>query len=249
MQPKISIVTVSYNSETYIEEAIQSVLKQDYKNKEYIIIDGASEDKTCDIINEYRDEIDIFISEPDKGISDAFNKGIKVATGDVVCIVNSDDIMAEGALRRFAEQYDENFDIFRGQEIIKNFSTGKEYVLTPSLVYPRIPINFHVCHMATYIKREAFDRFGGYDIDFNCSMDRELLFRFHRLGAKEKRINGIFGIFRQGGVSQSSRMDKIKMKESLLIAKRNNVTSVELVMYSMYLHLKCVVKKVLRGSP
>lgn len=246
MTPKISVITVSYNSESHIEEAIQSVLAQDYSNKEYIIIDGASKDRTSEIIDRYKDQIDFVLSEPDKGISDAFNKGIRHATGDVICIVNSDDIMPKGALSRFAEQYDENYDVFRGKEIVRDFSSGKEYVLTPTLVYPRIPISFNVCHMATYIKKDAFDRFGYYDIDFKCGMDRELLFRFHRLGAKEKPLNGVFGIFRLGGVSQSSKMEKKKIEESLAIARSNNLNPFEITLYSMFLHIKSGAKKILK---
>ena len=86
MCPKISVITVSYNSATHLEECILSVINQSYDNKEYIIIDGGSTDGTLDIIDKYKDKIDYFISEPDNGISDAFNKGIKAATGDLIGI-------------------------------------------------------------------------------------------------------------------------------------------------------------------
>ena len=81
--PKISIITVCYNSEAHLEECIRSIVSQEYENKEYIVIDGGSKDGTLDIIRKYRDKIAYYISEPDKGISDAFNKGIKAATGDI----------------------------------------------------------------------------------------------------------------------------------------------------------------------
>ena len=246
MTPKISVITVSYNSEEHIEEAIQSVLAQDYSNKEYIIIDGASKDRTCEIIDRYKEQIDFIVSEPDKGISDAFNKGIRYATGEVICIVNSDDVMSDGALSRFAEQYDENYDVFRGREIIKDYNSGKEYVLTPTLEYPRIPFKFNVCHMATYIKKDAFERFGYYDLDFKCGMDRELLFRFHRLGAKEKPIDGVFGIFRLGGISQSSKMEKKKRQEALALARSNNLFPFEIVIYRIFLCIKSIGVKFLK---
>ena len=99
MNPKISIVTVCYNSKSHIEEAIQSVLNQTYKNLEYIVIDGGSTDGTLDIIDKYKDKIDYFVSEPDKGISDAFNKGIKAATGDIIGICNADDKLALDCLQ------------------------------------------------------------------------------------------------------------------------------------------------------
>ena len=92
-KPKISIITVCYNSEAHLEEAMLSIINQSYANKEYIVIDGGSKDNTLAIIDKYRDKIDYFVSEPDKGISDAFNKGIKAATGDIIGIINSDDFM------------------------------------------------------------------------------------------------------------------------------------------------------------
>ena len=242
MKPKISIITVSYNSEEHIEEAIQSVIKQDYVNKEYIIVDGASTDQTMRIVEKYRAFINVIISEPDSGISDAFNKGIRAASGDVICIVNSDDIMPEEALSRFASQYEEGIDVFRGEEIIRNFETGSERLMKPTMDY-RTPVNFNVCHMATYIRREAFERFGYYDESFRFSMDRELLFRFHRQGAKEKRLEGVFGLFRLGGVSQT--INKRKTYEALEVLKRNGATKTAVLRYYVVLHAKSVVKRIL----
>ena len=92
---KLSIITVTKNDKNYIEDCIKSVIEQKYPNYEYIIIDGGSTDGTIDIIKKYCDHISIFISEPDGGIYDAMNKGIKLATGDIVGILNSDDIYNE----------------------------------------------------------------------------------------------------------------------------------------------------------
>ncbi len=92
---KVSIITVVYNNKDTIKDAIKSVLNQTYKNIEYIIIDGASNDGTVDIIKSYGDNIDKFVSEPDKGIYDAMNKGIKLATGDIIGILNSDDFYVD----------------------------------------------------------------------------------------------------------------------------------------------------------
>lgn len=98
LNPKISLITISYNSKKHIEDTILSVTTQNYDNYEYIIIDGASTDGTLDIINKYQDKITTIITEPDKGISDAFNKGIRLCTGDIIGIINSDDILLPGAL-------------------------------------------------------------------------------------------------------------------------------------------------------
>ena len=91
LNPKISLVTVCKNSEKYIERTIRSIIDQNYENLEYIVIDGGSTDGTLDIINSYRNNISKFISEKDKGIYDAFNKGLKNYTGDIIGFVNSDD--------------------------------------------------------------------------------------------------------------------------------------------------------------
>lgn len=119
-KPKISIITVCYNSEAHLEEAMLSIINQSYANKEYIVIDGGSKDNTLAIIDKYRDKIDYFVSEPDKGISDAFNKGIKAATGDIIGIINSDDFMMPDALHKVAEQYEEGVDLYRGYTLVWN---------------------------------------------------------------------------------------------------------------------------------
>ena len=98
--PEFSIITVVLNNEKYIEETIKSIINQNYKNFEYIIIDGKSTDNTLKIIKKYKDKINKFISEKDKGIYDAFNKGISLANGRFICIVNSDDILKPNALNQ-----------------------------------------------------------------------------------------------------------------------------------------------------
>lgn len=138
--PKISIITVCYNSEKYLEETIQSVLRQNYQNVEYIIIDGGSTDNTVSIIDKYRQYITYFVSEPDNGISDAFNKGIRVATGDVIGIINSDDLLEEGALERVAQEYAPSVDWYRGDCKVWNDQTGFVFIEHPTLDWPAIPI-------------------------------------------------------------------------------------------------------------
>ena len=97
-KPIISIVTICFNSANTVEETIKSVLGQDYPLLDYVIIDGGSTDGTVDILSRYKHRFGYFCSEPDNGISDAFNKGIKNAKGDIICIINSDDILLPGAL-------------------------------------------------------------------------------------------------------------------------------------------------------
>ena len=118
--PKISIITITFNSEKTLEETIESVLSQNYPNLEYLIIDGGSSDGTLEIVKRYKDKIDFVISEPDRGISDAFNKGIRYATGEIVGIINSDDLLLPDALHKVAENYDSNVGVYRGNTVIWN---------------------------------------------------------------------------------------------------------------------------------
>lgn len=215
--PKISIVTIAYNCENEIEETILSVINQQYDNKEYLIIDGASKDGTMDVVNKYRDKIDVIISEPDKGRSDAFNKGISHATGDYIVMMNAGDLLADDALNKFARNYEPGYDVIKGNTIRWNEKTGFKSIEHPVIEYPEIPFNFLVCHQSTYISKSAYERFGGYGIDYKIVMDFELMLRFSRNKAKFKKIDADLAVFRMGGISQTSSPKRInEMKRAML---------------------------------
>lgn len=244
MNPRITIITVCYNSDKYIEEAIRSVIKQTYKNLEYIIVDGGSDDNTLNIIEKYRDSISLVISEPDEGISDAFNKGIRASTGDIIGIVNSDDMLyKEDVIENIAKAYEPSIDVYRGREFVRNFETGYEYLLCPTMEFKKNPITFHVCHMATYIRRDAFKKYGGYRVDFKYAMDLELLYRFNYLGASSKSLDLVVGVFRIGGVSQTYNDDKRKECESIILATGGN--RFDVFIYSMSLRVKDFIRTIL----
>lgn len=243
MNPKISIITVCYNSAAHIEEAIQSVINQPYANKEYIIIDGGSTDGTLDIIDKYKDKIGYFISEPDKGISDAFNKGIRAATGDIIGICNSDDVMANNILEKVAYAYEPDIDIFRLNEVTRDFETGEEYMSIPTINFPIVPYNVHILHMGCYISKNAFEKWGVYDVNFKYTMDLELLRRFMFNGAKQKYVPEVVGYFRKGGAS-GARVSK-RANEHKLIVTRYGGTKIQAEKYIIYLYCKQALKDVL----
>lgn len=243
MQPKVSIITISYNSEETIEETIKSVLAQTYDRIEYIIIDGGSTDKTMDVVNQYRDRIAYVVSEPDKGISDGFNKGITAATGELIGICNSNDLLLPDAVTKLMEDYDDNTDVFRCSEIVRNFDTGYEYCLHPTMTFKKIPTLFHVCHMGCFIRKDAFEKYGLYDLKFKNSMDLELLYRFHRQGAMMKKVDVIVGIFRLGGVSQAG--EKVKRDECREIIRRNGGSVFDEWYFLTYLWSKGKAKQIL----
>ena len=178
---KISIITVCYNSQETIKDTIESVINQSYGNIEYIIIDGNSDDNTCEIISSYKNSIDVFVSENDKGIYDAINKGIKLASGKVIGLLHADDI------------FDNNQVI---QKVISNFDLKKDILFGDINYVKRNNLN-HVVrkwkssnysqhkfkrgwmppHTGFFLKRKCYIKFGLYRLDLGSSADYELMLR------------------------------------------------------------------------
>ena len=201
MEIKISIITITFNSEKTVEETILSVISQNYDNLEYLIIDGGSKDGTMKIVEKYRDKVAFVVSEPDKGICDAFNKGIAHATGDIIGIINSDDILLPGALETVANYYSPEIDVYSGDVLMWNDQTGQTYIRKPDLEFRGFNKRFKACHPARFITREAYNRYGTYSLDFRYCMDVDLLIRFIRCGARFIHIDKPLTKFRIGATS------------------------------------------------
>lgn len=244
-KPKISIITVCYNSEAHIEEALQSVINQSYENKEYLVIDGGSTDGTLSIIEQYRDKIDYFVSEPDKGISDAFNKGIRAATGDIIGICNADDQLAADCLQLIADNSEEGIDIYRMNETVKNFETGEEWLTRPTLVYGKTFRSHYTCHMGCFVTKVAYKRYGMYDTELRIQMDTDLLRRFTVKGARYKYIDANCGYFRRGGVSNTKSQTKRKNYERALVMKRYGASDCDVFITQCYHTIMQMAKSVL----
>lgn len=215
--PKISIITITYNSERTLEETIQSIVSQEYENLEYLIIDGGSKDHTLDIVNKYRDKINTIISERDKGISDAFNKGIERATGDIIGIINSDDCLCMGALSEIANAYKPDLDVYRGNLIIWNENTGEKLMARPSMIFPVKSRIKCVCHPSTFISSKAYKKWGVYNTDYKYMMDVDILYRFYRNGASFLHIDKNLAQFRLGGVTSNNWKRKREELKAVLI--------------------------------
>lgn len=243
MIPKISIVTIAYNCEKEIEETILSVINQQYENKEYIVVDGASKDGTMSVVNKYRDKIDVIISEPDKGRSDAFNKGIAHASGDYIVMINAGDLLAEDALNKFAKNYVPGYDVIKGNTIRWNEETGFKSIEYPVIHYPAIPFNFLICHQSTYISKKAYEQYGGYGLDYHVAMDFDLMLRFTQKGAKFKKIDEDLAVFRMGGVSQTAGKRRYdEMKKAML---SNGHSKLDIAIFMFYIHLRTGVRNIL----
>lgn len=239
--PKISIITVCYNSSLHLEECMQSVINQSYDNKEYIIIDGGSKDGTLDIINKYRDKISHFVSEPDKGISDAFNKGIKAATGDIIGIINSDDFMMPDVLQKVSEQYEEGVDLYRGYTLVWNEKRNTKKYMYPNHHFAIPPCRAMICHESSFITPELYKRAGLYKVDFKYEMDLDLFVRFYKFkDLRVKMLNLCVMTFRTGGTSSASAA---KMKnERIRLIKENGGNNWDVFVFLGYHQTKYMVK-------
>ena len=212
-KPLFSIITVTRNSEKYIEECIKSVLTQKIKNFEYIIIDGKSTDNTIKIVRKYQKKISIILSEKDKGIYDAFNKGINLANGDYICIVNSDDILTPNALY-IINKYIKNqkFDFIFG-------SVKKHWGILHGYKPDKIKYSwgFYSSHSTGFfISKKAVLKVGKYNIKYKYHADYDY---FYRMIIKNKLIgistkkNEITGVFRRGGFSSTIPFKKLFFEE------------------------------------
>ena len=200
--PLISIITVVFNGERYLEETIKSVLNQTYPNVEYIIIDGGSTDRTLNIISKYEDYIDYWINEPDKGIYDAMNKGIRLSTGYLVGILNSDDWYEKNALEEVCKCFNlyKDGDVYYGNN--KIYSEKKELLFyRNSEDMTNINKTKTFCHQNAFIKMKAYKTFGLHDMKYKIAADYDLIFKFFINNCQFYKINQFLVNYRLGGVS------------------------------------------------
>ena len=243
---KLTIITITYNSENTLEQTIKSVISQKASNVEYIIIDGGSSDQTLNIINYYRQDIDILVSEADKGISDAFNKGIKRASGDIIGIINSDDILYEGAaetvLSAFAE--DSDIDVLFGNLMVFKDEVKKGHLVRSSSNLKKLRYALLIPHPCVFISRKAYKKYGLYSLEYKNAMDYELISRMYYSGAKFKYFDKILAGFREGG--QSIASFDVTLNEHKKIAKRNGAKAAELNAYLLYVRMREYVMPFIR---
>lgn len=199
-----SIITVTYNSRTFLSETIQSVLSQDCADFEYILVDGGSTDGTLEILKDFAagDSRIRWISEPDDGISDAFNKGIRMATGDIIGILNSDDTYTEVALGAVAAAFgaDPACDVVHG-DMIRFQDDTPLFKLKPAPVDNRVWHDMPLNHPATFVRRSAYDLIGLFDTGLKVAMDYELVLRLYRAGCRFRYLDQVLAHMRYGGAS------------------------------------------------
>jgi len=230
---KISIITSVYNNKEHISEAIDSVLNQTYPNKEYIIIDGASTDGTVDIIKSYGNKIDKFISEEDEGIYHGLNKGIELATGEIICFLHSDDFyLHNNVLDKVVEVFKtKNCDGVYGDLIYvdpKDTNKVIRYWNSGEFKYNNLKQGWMPPHPALFLKKSVYQRFGLYDTNFQISADYNFMLRI--LSNKNTTmcyLSNVLYVMRIGGVSNKNLKTILKKtKEDLLALKNNDIGSV-----------------------
>lgn len=226
---KISIITVTYNSGKTLRDTILSVLNQDYQNYEHIIIDGGSKDNTLDIIREFESRYKgklKWISEPDKGIYDAMNKGIAIASGDIVGILNSDDFYADSHVLEKIVGGFEGVEVVYGDLVfVDSLNTDKIVREWKGSQYKSggFMKGWHPAHPTFYASKRLFMEYGDFDLSFDVSADFELMFRFlEKARVKSHYIPYTLVKMRIGGESTGSIKKIIQGNKNVLRAFRKN---------------------------
>lgn len=226
---KVSIITITYNSEKSIADAINSVLTQTYPDIEYIIVDGQSKDNTMEIVKSYGKRITKYISEPDKGIYDALNKGIRLAEGDIIGFLHSDDLFAgsdviEDVVALFKQKQSDS--IYGDLQYVYKTDTSRVFRNWKAGVFSmkKLRMGWMPPHPTFYIKRQVYEQFGLFDISFKISADYESMLRF--LGKQKistAYLPRVMVKMRVGGASNRSLKNIIqKSREDLRAMKVNN---------------------------
>lgn len=236
-KPLVTVITVSYNSEKTIRETIESVLRQGYGNMEYMIVDGASSDRTVEIAEGYKEAFQRkrykfrIISEPDEGIYDAMNKGINMAEGGIIGLLNSDDWYEDDTVQKVVDEYRKHhFDILFGSVNIvsqhgKRIKTARNRKFKTSRDF---------CHPAMFATKDIYQKEGAYDAQLVFYADFDFWLRNCCDGSLIRYIPGILSNYRLGGVSNRKRLPLVNRRccERYKIYRKNG--------YSKLYLLECV---------
>jgi len=239
---KITIITVTYNSAQTVEDTIRSVLSQTHPDLEYIVVDGASTDGTLEIIARHRAGIARVVSGPDDGMYDALNKGLALATGEVVGILNSDDLYQDsGVVSRIAEAFQRlKVDAVFGDLVqVRRNDTSRitRYYPADGFTVSRFASGWMPPHPAFFVKKECYDKYGTFKTDYRIAADFDLAARFlWKHGLKYAHLPGVLVRMRVGGRSTKGFKSNLILNREILRACRENGIDTNIVkIYSKYL--------------
>ncbi len=225
---KISVITVTYNSARTLERSLQSVAEQDWPTVEHIVIDGASTDGTREILERFRSRMAYMVSEPDKGIYDAMNKGLAHATGDIICFLNADDQYAStNVLSMVASQMrDHNLDALMGDVCFFHEGDPSRMVrrYRSDRFHPgRLAWGWMPAHPALFLRKEVVQRVGRFKTDYRIAGDFEFIVRaFHGHALRYRHFPEVLVRMQTGGVSTGGWRAKIRLNQEVLRACREN---------------------------
>jgi len=239
---KISIITVVLNNSKCVEDCIQSVIGQTYADVEYIVVDGGSKDGTLDIIKKYNDKIARWISEPDQGIYDAMNKGIKLSSGDIVGILNSDDFYVRNdvlsdVMKEFSEKKVDS--VFADLLYVNRNNTDRivRYYKSSHFAPCKFAYGWMPAHPTFFVKRSCYEKYGLYKTDYKIAADYELLVRFlGRFRISYSYLPKIIIKMRIGGISTAGlKSNWILNREIIRACKENGIKTNIFKVFSKYL--------------
>ena len=249
--PLVSIVTVVLNGEKYLEQTIQSIINQTYKNIEYIIIDGGSTDRTTDIIRKYEDKIKYWVSENDNGIGDAFNKGVKVSKGDYINFQgHGDGFKSTDALESVFKNVDSNRDIFVSARIQRVDVNGREIFTSKAIhTFDKRSLLFRMSmpHQGLFTHKTYFQKYGLFDVNILFCMDYEHILRSYKEFPKVMTSDVVVAKWRADGIGNDKMLDVFKEWDK--IKRENKVASKFVLNIIKYIYLfKYFLKKIIGSS-
>jgi len=219
--PLVSIITVVYNNKHGIEKTLNSVFAQTYTAIEYIVIDGGSTDGTLDIISRYQDKIDILISEPDRGIYDAMNKGLGLATGQLIGIINSGDFYEKDAIETVVNSCNENPQVAIFHGILRVFDASGEF---KSIIgnHSSFLVKGMIEHPTCFVKRAVFLKYGVFNLAYKSSADYEFMLRMKKLKVSFMFIEKILSNYYTGGISfqTTALLETLQIKQQYGLMSR-----------------------------
>lgn len=226
---KVSIITVCYNSAETIRDSIESVIAQDYADIEYIVVDGGSTDNTLAIIEEYRTSINVVVSERDRGIYDAMNKGVSLASGEVVGLLNSDDFYESNhAVADIVSAFNKNSstDVVFGDVVFvaaNDLTRITRYYSSETFKPWKLRFGWMPPHPATFVRSHVYKRFGGYSLDYKISADYEIFVRWLLVNKLSYvRLDQVLVRMRAGGASTAGIKSSIQLNKEIVRACREN---------------------------
>lgn len=244
-KPLCSVITVVYNGEKYLEETILSVINQTYNNIEYIIIDGGSTDGTLDVIRKYEYAIDYWLSEKDKGIYDAMNKGIKLSSGEIIGLINADDFYELDAISNMIESFTTSkSDIYFGNKRLINENFGVSKITSIEMPASLKEVSIHSVHPTVFVRKDYYAKHI-FSTVYPISADYNFFLEAYLNNAAFYKVDKVIANMRVGGVSSNFNFDMARIKIHYF---GYSYGSKFLIRYVLRYNLSRLVKKVLPRS-